>query len=347
MTWTLDPAPGAADISPLGPVSLAVDHGTLQSVTVTNADGKQLAGAIAADGRSFGITEELGYGRTYVVAASAVDPAGLVSAQAYQFSTLTPGNKTLATAFPTDGMTVGVGQPIAIYFDEPIADKAAVQKMITVTTSTPVEGAFYWLSDKEVHWRPRNFWPPNIHVDVAVLIYGKDVGNGIFGQEDKRFAFDIGQSKVAFIDDNTHHMIVQFDNVQVADIPVSLGRNKYPTYNGIHVVAEKYESKIMDSSTWGLTGTGAYRTEVFWATRISSSGEFVHAAPWSVGSQGYENVSHGCVNVSTDWAKWFYDNFTYGDVVMISNTVGPQLQVWDGYGDWTLSWDEYAKGGAI
>jgi lipoprotein-anchoring transpeptidase ErfK/SrfK len=97
----------------------------------------------------------------------------------------------------------------------------------------------------------------------------------------------------------------------------------------------------MDSSTWGLTGTGAYRTEVEWATRISSSGEFVHAAPWSVDSQGVENVSHGCVNVSTDAAKWFYDTFIPGDPVIIRNTVGPALEVWDGFGDFQLPFDQY------
>ena len=302
---------------------------------------------MSADGLTWSLAEELGYGRTYSVSATAVDAAGQPSTQTYEFTTLTPDDKTLATAFPTDGMTVGVGQPIAIFFDEPIADKAAVQQMITVTTSTPVEGAFYWLNDKEVHWRPREYWPAHTHVDVAVMIYGKDTGNGVYGQQDKTFSFDIGASKIAYIDDDVHTMVIKVDGADVATVPVSLGRNKYPTYNGIHVVAEKYESKIMDSSTWGLVGTGAYRTEVFWATRISSSGEFVHAAPWSVGSQGYENVSHGCVNVSTDWAKWFYDNFTYGDIVQIYNTVGPPLQVWDGYGDWNVPWDEYAQGGGV
>jgi lipoprotein-anchoring transpeptidase ErfK/SrfK len=123
-------------------------------------------------------------------------------------------------------------------------------------------------------------------------------------------------------------MVVKQDGQVIREIPVSLGRDKYPTYNGIHVVAEKYENKLMDSSTWGLTGAGAYRTNVQWATRISSSGEFVHAAPWSVDSQGYENVSHGCVNVSTEAAKWFYDTFIPGDPVIIRNTVGPNLEVW-------------------
>ena len=117
-------------------------------------------------------------------------------------------------------------------------------------------------------------------------IYGKDLGDGVYGQQDLAFGFTIGRAMVAEIDDNTKTMTVKQDGQVIKTIPVSLGSDKYPTYNGVHVVAEKYEKKIMDSSTWGLTGTGAYRTEVEWATRISSSGEFVHAAPWSVDSQG-------------------------------------------------------------
>ena len=155
------------------------------------------------------------------------------------------------------------------------------------------------------------------------------------------FGFAVGRSMVAEIDDNTHTMVVAQDGQVINTIPVSMGRDQYPTYNGVHVVEEKYETKIMDSRTWGLTGAGSYRTEVAWATRISDSGEFVHAAPWSVDSQGYENVSHGCVNVSTDAAKWFYDTFIPGDLVIIGNTVGPPLEVWDGYGDFQLAFEQY------
>jgi lipoprotein-anchoring transpeptidase ErfK/SrfK len=240
-------------------------------------------------------------------------------------------------------MTVGVAQPIAIHFDEPVPDRAAALKAITVTTTPAQNGGFRWIDDQEVRWRPAEFWQPGTTVAVTVDIYGKDLGDGLYGQQDTATTFTIGRSMIAEIDDNTHTMVVKENGAVINEIPVSLGSNKYPTYNGIHVVAEKYDWKLMDSSTWGLTGAGAYRTNVQWATRISSSGEFVHAAPWSVGSQGYENVSHGCVNVSTDAAKWFYDTFIPGDPVIISNTVGPNLEVWDGYGDFQLPFDQYVQ----
>ncbi len=343
--WTLSPTAGAVDVSPVSSPSLSVAAGSLRAVTLFNSDGRVVEGAIAGDGSSWTATEKLGYGRSYTIAAVAVDAAGVESAQNYQFATLTPLNKTLASGFPLDGMTVGVGQPIAIFFDEPIADKAGVEKLITVQTAPAVEGAFYWLSNKEVHWRPKDYWQAGTTVDVSIDIYGKDVGNGIYGERDKHFAFTIGQSKIAIVDDATHTMTIFINGVATMDMPVSLGRNKYPTNNGVHVVAENYETKVMDSSTWGLTGAGAYKTEVKYASRISSGGEFVHAAPWSVDSQGRRNVSHGCINVSTANARWFYENFTHGDIVDIRGTVGLNLEVWDGYGDWQVPWETYRLGG--
>jgi len=341
---TADPANGAEGVDPLAPVTVKVAKGTLESVRMTNPDGEEIPGTLAADKLSWTAQTELGYGRTYTLVSSArSSAAGVVNETTSTFTTVVPTNKTKAFSFPSDGMTVGVAQPIAIHFDEPVPDRAAALKAITVTTTPAQNGGFRWIDDQEVRWRPAEFWQSGTTVAVTVDIYGKDLGDGLYGQEDLAFTFTVGRSMIAEIDDNTHMMVVKENGTVINEIPVSLGSNKYPTYNGIHVVAEKYDWKLMDSSTWGLTGAGAYRTNVQWATRISSSGEFVHAAPWSVGSQGYENVSHGCVNVSTDAAKWFYDTFIPGDPVIISNTVGPNLEIWDGYGDFQLPFAQYVQ----
>ena len=188
---------------------------------------------------------------------------------------MVPDNKTKAYTYPSDGMTVGVAQPVSIHFDEPVPDRAAALRAITVTTTPAQVGGFRWIDDQEVRWRPAEFWQPGTTVAVTADIYGKNLGDGLYGQEDTAVTFTIGRSMTAEIDDNTHMMVVKENGAVIREVPVSLGSNKYPTYNGIHVVAEKYDWKLMDSSTWGLTGAGAYRTNVQWATRISSSGEFV------------------------------------------------------------------------
>jgi lipoprotein-anchoring transpeptidase ErfK/SrfK len=134
----------------------------------------------------------------------------------------------------------------------------------------------------------------------------------------------------------------------VNTLPISLGSPGYPSHIGPHVISDKQPSVIMDSCTYGVCEgqPGYYKEKVDLDERISDDGEFVHSAPWSVGSQGGANVSHGCVNLSPANARWFFDHFGIGDVVEIANSGGPQLPLSDTYGDWELSWAQWLKGSA-
>ena len=74
----------------------------------------------------------------------------------------------------------------------------------------------------------------------------------------------------------------------------------------------------------------------------------MHAAPWSAGSQGYANVSHGCTGMSTENAQWFFEHVRPGDIV-----TGRQLRRrrrWtpfgNGFGDWNLAWEKWQEGSA-
>jgi lipoprotein-anchoring transpeptidase ErfK/SrfK len=137
----------------------------------------------------------------------------------------------------------------------------------------------------------------------------------------------------------------------VQTYPMSAGSSENPTHNGAHVVLEKFDTITMDSSTFGLAvdAPGGYRAEgVRYATRISNNGEFVHAAPWSVASQGSANVSHGCINLTTDRAHWFYDFSQPGDVVEVINSNGGSLTRADGdIYDWAISWNDWKAGSAL
>lgn len=341
---TVTPASGTPAANPGDPVTATVTDGTLSAVRLIAADGTEVAGAIADDKRSWTSTANLDYDTDYTLTADATNAAGVPATATSTFRTVDPGGRVELTGFPSDGMTVGVAQPIAFYFDEPVTNHEAVEQAITVTSTPAQNGGFRWVDDTELRWRPENFWSAGTQVTVTTDLYGRDLGGGLFVGSDTPRSFTVGRKFLADVDNTSKRMGIYVDDQLTQIIPVSLGRDKYPTYNGIHVVKQKYESKIMDSSTWGLTGAGAYRTKVDWATRISDSGEFVHAAPWSVDQQGVENVSHGCVNVSTDWGKWFYDNSLPGDPVVVRDTVGPQLEWWDGYGDFQLPFDQYVAG---
>ncbi|MGH4012943.1 MAG: L,D-transpeptidase [Pseudonocardiaceae bacterium] len=344
---TTDPANHSVNISPLAPITATAAEGTLAQVTMTNSAGEVIPGESAPDGAGWQTTVPLGYDETYTINATAIGPNNLAVTKTSTFSTLAPSTLTYPSMNPVDGQTVGVGQPLAIYFDEPIANKQVAEDSITVTTNPQVEGAFYWYADNEVHWRPQEFWAPGTTVTTDIKIYGKDLGNGIYGQEDRTATFTIGDAVIAKADGATHQMTVEINGQLVRTMPISMGDAEFPSNNGVHVVTEQHATKVMDSSTFGLELTaGGYITEVKWATRISNGGEFVHSAPWSVGDQGHRNVSHGCINLSPENAKWFYDTVKKGDVVINTNTGGPDLRSWDGFGDWQIPWSEWLTGGA-
>lgn len=338
---------GAVGFSPADPVTVSVADGKLSSVTMLNPEGEPVSGAISPDGLSWTNTEPLGYDREYRVQADAYGLGG-ASSTVSSFTTSQPGNFTKPYVLPNPGDVVGIGQPVAVQFDEPITDKIAAQNAITVTTTPAVEGAFYWVNNKEVRWRPQNYWAPGTKVDVAVNVYGRDLGDDIFGQENATTSFTIGDAVIATADDNTKQVTFNVNGQDVITMPTSMGKDSTPTDNGVYIIGDRFEHLVMDSSTYGVpvNSSSGYRTPVDWATRMSYSGIFFHSAPWSVGQQGYSNASHGCLNLSPTNAKWVYDNTKRGDIVVVKNTVGGTLSGTDGLGDWNIPWDEWKAGNA-
>ncbi|KUI41764.1 hypothetical protein AU198_11355 [Mycobacterium sp. GA-1199] len=338
---------GAVGVSVDSPVTVSAEDGVLEAVTMVNESGKSVAGALSPDGLKWSTTEPLGYNKRYTLTAESLGLGGATTRR-MSFETHSPENLTMPYVLPNNGEVVGVGQPVAVRFDEIITNRVAAQKAIKIKTDPPVEGAFYWLSNQEVRWRPANYWKPGTKVDVAVNTYGVDLGDGLFGQENVSTSFTIGDEVITTVDDSTKTLTVKRNGEVVKTMPVSMGKNSTPTNNGVYIVGDRRSHMVMDSSTYGVPVNSAngYRTEVDWATQISYSGIYVHAAPWSVGSQGYSNVSHGCINVSTSNGRWFHDNSKRGDVVEIINTVGSTLPGTDGLGDWNIPWDQWKAGNA-
>jgi len=371
---TVSLAADATNVSPGEPITVTMANGTLESVTLTNPDNKAVKGEIDASKSTWKLGEQLGYNKKYTLKIVAVGGDGSRKEETRSFTTVKPKNLTLPylRANPgqlLDGGKFGTGQPIVAWFDEAITDKAAAERSLTVTTSPVIEGAWHWMDSHEVHWRPKEHWPKDTTVTVEAKVYGKDLGGGLFGQDDVTAKFTIGRDLLLVADHDTKHMKVYVDGVQMTSmagqnitngIPISMGKGgtekgsngqiiDFRTNSGPHVVMMKYDNYRMTSASFGITNPSSpnfYDANIPLAMRITGDGEFVHKRNWSVSQMGNLNTSHGCINVGEPYIRWLYDNMLPGDIVDVKNT-GKNLDLRNGLGDWMLSWEDWKKGSAL
>jgi hypothetical protein len=134
------------------------------------------------------------------------------------------------------------------------------------------------------------------------------------------------------------------DGEQIASFPITSGKDGFETRSGVKLIVSKERTRVMDAATGGTDPDDPeyYNLEVEYAMRVTYSGEFLHAAPWSVGSQGSANVSHGCVGMSTSNAQWLYDRTNVGDVVVVKGTNAVQ-NLGNGITVWNESWKEWLE----
>lgn len=213
---------------------------------------------------------------------------------------------TVASVQPVNGQTVGVAHPIVVTFSKPVSDRAAAERSIVVTSPQNLSGRFEWRSDDVVAWTPDQYWPAHSRITLMAGGVKRNFGTG---------ATVLGVGSVS-----AHTFTVSIDGVVMRQMPASMGKPKFATPIGSFSVLEKYKSIVMDSRTIGipLTDPEGYKLTVADAVRITWGGVYVHSAPWSVGSQGYANVSHGCINLSPDNALWYFNQVGIGDPVVIN-----------------------------
>ena len=279
-------------------------------------------------------------------------------------STLTPRNQAKAYLTTTGGTllqkggTYGVGTVVVAHFDEPVADRAAAERRLTVNTSPRVQGSWYWLDDQNAHWRPERYYASGTVVTAAANIYGAPLGDGLYGQEDSTVTFTIGDAHVSVADDTTKQVSVYANGTLVRNMPTSMGMGgsetiggqtfSFWTQRGVYTVMEKANPVVMDSSTYGLPINSrlGYRETIKYATRISTDGIYLHQLESTVWAQGNTNVSHGCLNLNAENAQWFYEFSQPGDIVEVRNTGGEPLQISQN-GDWSVPWDQWRAGSAL
>jgi lipoprotein-anchoring transpeptidase ErfK/SrfK len=224
-----------------------------------------------------------------------------------------------------------------------------VERALKVTPDKPVEGAWRWTGSDQVIYRTKTYWQPHQTVRFQANLAGVNAGGGVYGAKDAQATLSIGAAQVTTGNIGGHHMTVTRDGRKLRTIPFSAGNGEtreFTTTSGVHLLMEKGNPVTMTSPGRQEGDAGYYKTVVNYAVRFSNSGEYVHSAPWSVGSQGSANVSHGCLNVSPSDAKWYYDTMQRGDVIDLTGS-DREVEPDNGWSFWQLSFDKWREGSAL
>lgn len=349
---TANVSDGATDVPLDTAIELSVENGTFTDVDVTfEAEGvtTSLPGALADDDLTWTADHLLAPATQYTLTASAENGGGETTEFTATVTSeqVSDAQLVFPSVAPLEGETVGVGMPIAVYFTQPVDDdhKADVERRLLVHTDEEIEGTWAWLSDTEVRYRPREYWPSGTEVTLDARLGGVPLGNGYYGKVNREISFSIGTRVVSTVDIAGHTMTVNIDGEDARTIPVTTGRTGFESRVGAKVLMEKHDTYRLDSSTTGPGGDD-YLIDVQWAMRLTPSGEFIHSAPWSTGSQGNANVSHGCVGMSIENARWLYERSQRGDLVIFENGTRT-LERHNGWTDWDISYEDFAEGSAL
>jgi lipoprotein-anchoring transpeptidase ErfK/SrfK len=338
---TITPGNGATSADPSAGITVTATRGTLKNVTV-HSSGDTVSGTFSQGGRAWHSQWALDVSQSYTVTATASGSGGNVTATS-TFRTLTPSRTFSTEILEGYNQTYGVGMPIILYFSQPITDRTAVERALQITTSKPVVGAWYWDSPCNMaatcaYFRPRSYWPSGTTVSFTGHLNGVQGASGMYGTHTLTQTFDIGASLIAVGNTATHRTQIYYNGKLLYNWPISSGRPGDDTPDGSYLTIEKENPVLM-------TGPG-YSLEVPWSVRFTFSGDYYHDAYWSVGEQGFENVSHGCVNLSPADAETYYKLAVPGDPITIVGS--PKGGTWDnGWTEWFLSWPQYLQGSAL
>lgn len=352
---------GTADVTAAGETTTAAETSG-DATAGEDLPAGAVPGTLNDAGTEWTPNAPLEYGQQYTAEVTAVNTDGKTQTDERTFSVVTPQETTTPTLMSSGGDELqsnreyGVGLVMSVRFDTAPNDRRAAEKYMHVTTEPALEGNWYWISPTQADWRPKDYYPTGTSVSVDIDVAGHDLGGGQYATgERQQVNFTIGAKRVAIADDNTKTVKLYENDQLIDEMPTSMGRGGYATYNGVtmhfftqpgtYTVLDKSSQVIMDSTTYGLPlEAGGYRLPIDDAVRISNDGIYLHALD-NIWAQGSYNESHGCLNLSPANAKRYFDWAVAGDVVEVRNTGGPPLEPWQN-GSWSVPWEEWQTGEA-
>ena len=350
---TITSAHGTDAVLPDDTLTVTVTNGTAISVKATGPDGDAYTGSLDGDtwtpDRTFWPETE------YTVSVQVMNLQNQETTLTQQITTAYVDTLVYEPVYAYDDL--GVAMPVYIQFSDTIDEaehRAAIEKQARVTVTPEQPGSWGWVENRILMWRPKEYWTPGTTVDVHLAFAGVKVSDWQYLADDTDYSISIAGSKVELVCDlQTQQMEVYQDGSLLRTCPVSTGKIGHETYTGTKVIMQKYDTFTMDSSTYGVPAESAdgYKLEVPNCQRITWSGEFLHSASWSVGSQGVTATSHGCTNLSPDDAAWLMTVTHIGDPVVYNGTTAGSTQLafepGDGIGCWTFDWQSWQKQSAV
>lgn len=349
-TITITPATGKDDVRPDLPIKVQVANGKLQNVKVTAEKRPKVEGTYGPGNTLWKSKWTLSPHTEYTVTATAVNTENKVVNATSTFTTLKPKNTFSVNSLgPNNKESVGAGMPIILQFTSPISNRARVEKALEVKMSKKVEGAWHWVDDSNVIYRPKKYWPKGEKVELYAHLRGVRAAKNMYGTENYHLKFQIKRKVIVKANTKTHQLKVYKDGKVIRHWPISAGRGgeyKYYTTSGIHLTMDRGNPVRMISPGISKGQPGYYDELIAYAVRISNSGEYIHSMPSTVWAQGHENVSHGCINSPPADAEWFYSFADRGDIVIVTGT--PRKLEWNnGWSFWQMSWKDWKKGSAL
>ncbi|MFG2196866.1 Ig-like domain-containing protein [Streptomyces sp. NPDC048639] len=350
---TVTVTPRGSRAEPGEPVTVTAENGALTSVTVTDAEGRELTGRLSKNGRTWTSHRNAAPGTTYRVNAATRTRGGTPASAERTFTTTAAETVNKVDWRPGNHARVGVAQPISLVFDHPVENKAEVEKQLKVTTSNSTKGSWGWLRDwsgkDRVDWRPKKYWKPGTEVTLHARLKGTDSGRrGGWFVRDYKVDFTIGARRVAQVDLDKKQLTLERDGTVLRRVPVSGGTpgGDKRSWRGTAVLLAKEGTIRMNSESVGLGD--AYDKLVDYSMRLTWSGMYAHAAPWNAAYFGRANKSSGCIGMSDADARWVYSHVRVGDPFEIrgkdtKGTMAPN----NGLGQWNLTWDQWRARSAL
>ena len=345
---TIDTAHGLTSMWPNEPLEISVEDGTISSVKVTDVSGAEIPGSIS--GSQWSPDRGALLLRTnYSVEVVAQDSKKHEQVATASISTVNPNLVVEVDFRYADGTAVGNGMPIWVRFDMALNDdqRAAIEKTASVTTSPVQEGSWGWADATTLFWRPREYWQAGSTAHVEVNAAGLPAGETwVLNNAEADYVY--GDLRVMRTDIDGHTLTCYQNGAVVNTLPVSCGKPGLETMTGTKVIMDKQSPVVMDSETFGVNNESpeGYKLDVYWAQRITWSGEYFHAAPWADYAHGNQNVSHGCTGMSDANAEWLFNFTLIGDPAEFVGSTFP-VQAYQTIGCWTYSWEDWQLQSAL